>query len=114
MNFNDNAVNEVQKDLSTELENVKEDIKKYGVFSVLFNKLSQRRDLLQQKLDEIANKKGILTKEELYDAQILAATAKTQALKKENAKTIRNGLLYIGGFVAVIVGIWYFTIKKNN
>lgn len=113
MILNNSAVDEVQNDLSTELERIKDDIKKYGVLSVLFNKLSERRNLLQQKLDEIANKKGILTNEELYDAQILAATAKAQSLKNENKKTIRNGIIYISGFVVVIFGIWYFTIKKK-
>lgn len=113
MILNNSAVDKVQNDLSTELERIKDDIKKYGVLSVLFNKLSERRNLLQQKLDEIANKKGILTNEELYDAQILAATAKAQSLKNENKKTIRNGIIYISGFVVVIFGIWYFTIKKK-
>jgi hypothetical protein len=113
MQYQNNNVNEVTTDLSAELQNIKEDIKKYGVFSFLFKKLSERRDVLQNKLDEIANKKGILTKEELYDAQILAATSKAQALKNENKKTVRNGIMYISGFVVVIFGVWYFTIKKK-
>lgn len=114
MNYQDEKVNEVEYDLKTELERINSDIKKYGIFKVLVSQLVNRKDDIQRKLDEIANKKGILTNEELYDAQILAATAKAKALKNENKRTIINGLLYVGGFGVLIFGIWYFTIKKRN
>ena len=111
--YQDQRVNEVVESLKEQLTTIEQDIKRFGFLGALLVQVTKRKNLIQQKLDEIAAKKGILTNEELYDAQVLAASIKTEQLKAENKKTVRNAILIVSGFVVVISGIWYFTIKKK-
>ena len=93
-------------ELKSKLTEVKDKLKDEKVTSVVFTELSSNAKLLQSKLDELLNKKGLITQSDVNDAYTTLQEYKRREMeilsKKSNRKLIIYGALGILGIVVLV------------
>jgi hypothetical protein len=75
--------------------------------------LRDNRQKLQDILNGLFGKKGVVTPAETDSVLDSISDAKRARLQKDYAKTMRNAVIYLIGFGLVAAGI-YFYIKKRG
>ena len=102
----------VVKDLKLELERVKNDIANRGITNVGLDFLNTKKDVLQNKLNELLKKGGVITEEDYNDTYKIIRSKQENELKNLYKKANRRVVLFFGIAVATIVGIYLISKKK--
>jgi hypothetical protein len=103
---------EIVDKLRAELNNIKDKIKLGGLSKVAFDTLSQDAKKLQDKIDDILSKKGVLTQSDINDAYSIMQSIKRRELEDMSNKSKRNFYIYLGLGVLFAFGLYYY--NKNN
>jgi len=93
------VVNEI-KSLLTE---AKDKLKSDDLSSVVFTQVSNNAKLLQNKLDELLNKKGLYTQSDVNDAYLTIQEYKRKELELMSKKSKNKLILYSALGVLVVV-----------
>jgi len=99
--------------LKSELSIIKDDLKEKGISKQRFEMLTRSAKILQDKLDQIMSKKGVLTKDDIKDVYTTIQDTKRSDLAKMSVKSKRNFYLYLGIFVILGVAIYVYTKKSE-
>jgi len=102
----------VVKDLKLELEKVKNDIANRGITNVGIDFLNTKKDVLQNKLNELLKKGGVITEEDYNDTYKIIRSKEENELKNLYKKANRRVVLFFGIAIATIVGIYLISKKK--
>lgn len=102
----------VVKDLKLELEKVKNDIANRGITNVGLDFLNTKKDVLQNKLNELLKKGGVITEEDYNDTYKIIRSKEENELKNLYKKANRRVVLFFGIAIATIVGIYLISKKK--
>ena len=102
----------VVKDLKLELEKVKNDIANRGITNVGLDFLNTKKDVLQNKLNELLKKGGVITEEDYNDTYKIIRSKEENELKNLYKKANRRLVLFFGIAIATIVGIYLISKKK--
>lgn len=102
----------VVKDLKLELEKVKNDISNRGITNVGLDFLNTKKDILQNKLNELLKKGGVITEEDYNDTYKIIRSKEENELKNLYKKANRRLVLFFGIAIATIVGIYLISKKK--
>lgn len=102
----------VVKDLKLELEKVKNDIANRGITNVGIDFLNTKKDVLQNKLNELLKKGGVITEEDYNDTYKIIRSKEENELKNLYKKANRRIVLFFGIAIATIVGIYLISKKK--
>jgi len=101
----------VVTDLKKELEDIKNRIKSGGALPTAVEELKKRQDKIQNKLNEILKKGGLITEEDFNDAYNLIRNKERKELldlsKKASTRMIIFGVLLVGAVV-------YFIVNKRK
>ena len=93
-------------ELKSKLTEVKDRLKNEQVTSIVFNELSTNAKLLQNKLDELLNKKGLISQSDVNDAYATLQEFKRREMeilsKKSKNTLIIYGVLGVLGIVLLI------------
>ena len=103
---------EIVDKLKTELNTIKDKIKLGGLSNVAFDTLSQDAKKLQDKIDDILSKKGVLTQSDINDAYSTMQSVKRGELEDMSNKSKRKFYIYLGLGVLFAFGLYYY--NKNN
>ena len=96
-------------DLKTELQKIRENLKREGAFSVISDELKKRETDIQSKISEILKKGGIITEEDYNEAYNLIRTKSQKELIELNKKR-KTSMLVFG--IVVLGVVAYFITKK--
>ena len=99
-------------DLNKELERLKSEIKNRGVFGGAFEVLLEKSDLIQNKLEDLLKKGGLITEEDFNESYNLIRAKSQQELVDLRKKASKNFYLYLGGFIALGVVVYLLIRKK--
>ena len=102
----------VVKDLKLELEKVRNDIANRGITNVGIDFLNTKKDVLQNKLNELLKKGGVITEEDYNDTYKIIRSKEENELKNLYKKANRRVVLFFGIAIATIVGIYLISKKK--
>jgi hypothetical protein len=99
--------------LKSEINIIKDNLKEEGISTDKFDLLTKSAKILQDKLEQVMNKGGILTEKEKQDVYTTIQNTKRGDMAKMSAKSKRNLYLYLGIFVLVGVAIYVYTKKSE-
>jgi hypothetical protein len=95
-------------ELRSQLTSVKDRIKEEGVSKVVFDELTSSAKLLQNKLDELLAKGGVITQSDINDAYDVIKQAKRKELDNIDKKVRKKTIVYIGlGVLAIALLVMY-------
>ena len=104
---------EIVDKLRSELNTIKDKIKQGGLSNVAFDTLSQDAKKLQDKINDILSKNGVLTQSDINDAYAIMQSVKRGELENMSNKSKRNFYIYLGIGVLFAFGLYYYN-KKNK
>jgi hypothetical protein len=99
-------------ELRSQLTTIKDRIKEEGVSKVVFDELTSSAKLLQNKLDELLAKGGILNQSDIDDAYNVIKQAKKDELDIIDKKVKKKTLVYIGLGIVVVALLVMYSKKK--
>ena len=99
--------------IKSRLAEIKDKLKEEGVTAVIFGELSKNAKLLQDKLDELNKKRGLLTQSDVNDAYATLQEVKRNELEAESKKARNKMILYIAIGVAIVGGLVYYLKDKK-
>ena len=102
----------VVKDIKSEIEKIKKEIDARGATAVGVDFLQSKKDLLQNKLNELLKKGRLITEEDYNETYQIIRSKKEQELKTLYNKANKRVITFIGIAVLVYVGI-YLLVKKK-
>ena len=97
--------------LVAQLTDIKDKIKTRGLTETAFGELTNSAKTLQNKLDELLSKKGLLSQSDINDAYSLIQEQKRKELENMNREATKKTLIYIGVAVLVVGGLIYLRKK---
>lgn len=77
------------------------------------NTLKEIRENLKKKLNTLYNKQGVVTPQETDDILDLLGVSKKSRLEKDFYFGMKKSTIYLLGFIAIGVGIYYYTKKRG-
>jgi len=96
-------------DLKTELQKIRENLKREGALSVISDELKKRETSLQSKINDILKKGGIITEEDYNEAYNLIRSKNQKEMIDLNQKR-KTRMLVFG--ILVIGAVAYLLTKK--
>jgi hypothetical protein len=99
-------------EITSKLTDIKDKIKQSGITTTMFNELSSNAKILQGKLDELLQKKGLYTQSDINDAYDVLQEFKRKEMERESRKSINRAITYIL-IVGVVVGGLYLLSKRK-
>lgn len=97
--------------LVAQITNIKDKIKSKGLSQTAFEELTSSAKVLQDKVDELLNKKGLLTQSDINDAYTLIQEQKRKELENMSKKATKKTLAYMVIGV-LIIGTLVYLRKK--
>jgi hypothetical protein len=105
-------IENVIKDLNSEVTNIKDKLKE-GVDEVVFSQLTKNAKLLQDKIDKLLKKAGAISKDDVEDAYASLRKTKRDELEAMSRKANTRLIVSIVLIGLIVGGIYYFKKKKN-
>lgn len=102
----------VVQDLKLALDKVKSEIKSKGAVNVGVEFLEKKKDTLQEKLNDLLKKGGVITEEDYNDSYTLIRAKEEKELTDLYKKGNRRVLMVIGIAVLLSIGIYVITKRK--
>ena len=101
----------VVNDIKSLLTEAKDKLKNEQLSSVVFTQVSNNAKLLQSKLDELLNKKGLYTQSDVNDAYLTIQEYKRRELELMS-KTSKKKLIIYGAIGVVVIAILIKALNK--
>lgn len=95
------------------LTDIKDKINKGGVTTTVFGELSNNAKVIQDKLNEILQKKGVLTQSDINDAYVVLQEQQKKLLEQQSKKESSRLATYFVIGVLLIGGIYIYTKRKK-
>lgn len=102
----------VINDLNKELERVKIAIKNGGILGGSITILENKKVLIQDKLDDLLKKGGLITEEDYNESYYIIKAKEQKELDDLRKKAKTHLFIYIGIAILAITTLFY--IKKNE
>lgn len=102
----------VVEDLKVAINNVKAEIKTKGALGTGIDFLEQKKDLLQNKLNDLLKKGGIINEDDYNESYEMIRAREEKELKDLFKRGNRRVALFFGLAVAIAVGVYIYTKKK--
>jgi len=99
-------------DITSKLTDIKDKIKASGITTTAFNELTNNAKLLQSKLDELLQKKGLYSQSDINDAYSVLQDYKRKELEMENKKSMNRTIVYAVVIGLAIFGLYRYAKKK--
>ena len=99
-------------ELRAKLSDIKDKLKESNLTSVAFDELTSNAKLLQDKLNDLFQKKGFYTQSDLNDAYEVLKQAKRKELELMNKKANKTLIIYLSIFLGIGIGAYYLLKKK--
>lgn len=103
----------VIEQLYNKLTQIKDSIKEGSISQSLFDDLTTQGKLLQDKLNILLNKRGILTQSEVNDAYATLQEVRRKELEAMKKKAQNKAIMYVVIFSVVVAGA-YMLYKRNK
>lgn len=103
----------VINELKSTFTDIKDKLKKENVTKEVFDELTTNAKDIQDKINELLQKKGVLTQSDINDASILVQKQKRSELQSLNSNTNKNIIFYsllIGG---ILIGFYLYKKYKK-
>lgn len=101
------------EELKKELANIKESINKQGVAPTVLDQLTKRSKTIQDALNNILSKKGVLTDAEKQEAYNLLQKEKREQIEAMNKQAKKRFYIYVGSGV-LLIGLAVFLLRKKR
>ena len=101
-------------EISNELNNINDILKKGSNSEAKKESLVSYKDLLQKELDDLFNRKGVITPEETNKTLNKIKESKKARLESDFYSGIKNYSIIIGVFIAIGVGIYIYQKNKSK
>jgi hypothetical protein len=101
----------VVNDIKSLLTEAKDKLKNEQLSSVVFTQVSNNAKLLQSKLDELLNKKGLYTQSDVNDAYLTIQEYKRRELELMS-KTSKKKLIMYGAISVLVIAIIIKALNK--
>lgn len=99
-------------ELKIQINEIKDKIKQGELSNDVFDTLSMGAKVLQSKLDNLLNKKGLYTQSDVNDAYVSLQEVQRKTMELENVKSKYRLYIYLG--LAVIIGFGIYKFAKNR
>jgi hypothetical protein len=101
-------------EINNELNNINDILKKGSNSEAKKESLVSYKDLLQKELDDLFNRKGVITPEETNKTLNKIKESKKARLESDFYSGIKNYSIIIGVFIAIGVGIYIYQKNKSK
>jgi hypothetical protein len=101
-------------ELASKLTEIKDRIKGGTIDALVFEKLSNNAKTIQDKLNEMLQKKGFYTQSDINDAYATLQDIKRSELAEESKKAMKRLISYSGVGILVLLGIYIILKRKSN
>jgi hypothetical protein len=95
------------------LTDIKDKINKGGISSTVFGELSTNAKVIQDKLNEVLQKRGVLTQSDINDAYMVLQEQQKKILEQQSKKEASNVAIYVLLGVVLIGGIYIYSKRKK-
>jgi hypothetical protein len=102
----------VVQDLKVAINNINTEIKNSGVLNTSVQFLESKKDLLQNKLNELLKKGGVINEEDYNDSYTIIRAKEEKELTDLYKRGNRRVIMVIGGAVLLAIGIYIITKRK--
>lgn len=113
MTYTYEDVMKIVADLKNNLSDIKDTLKTGNISDDLFGVLSNKAKTVQDKLDILLNKKGVLTQTEIDEAYRVARETQKNELANASRKAMKKAIIYVGIVALIIGGLLYYKRKKG-
>jgi endonuclease III len=98
--------------LKAKLNELKDKIKDGGLHTTVYTEISNNAKLIQDKLNELLSKKGLLSQSDVNDAYSVIQDVKRSELESESNKSSKKLFIYAGLGILIIAGIMLYKKRK--
>jgi LPXTG-motif cell wall-anchored protein len=98
--------------LKAKLNELKDKIKEGGLHSAVYTEISNNAKLIQDKLNELLSKKGLLSQSDVNDAYSVIQDVKRSELESQSKKSSTKLLIYVGAAILIIGGVLFYKKRK--
>jgi hypothetical protein len=95
------------------LTDIKDKINKGGISSTVFGELSTNAKVIQDKLNEVLQKRGVLTQSDINDAYMVLQEQQKKMLEQQSKKEASRVAIYVLLGVILIGGIYIYSNRKK-
>lgn len=111
--MNDTNINpSIIDELRAKLSDIKDRLKESNLTSVAFDELTSNAKLIQDKLNDLFQKKGFISQSDIDDAYDVLKQAKKKELELMRNKANRRLIIYSALILGIGIGA-YFIFKKK-
>lgn len=98
--------------LKGKLSELKDKIKDGNLTTAIYNEVTSNAKLIQNKLNELLAKKGLISQSDVNDAYSVIQNVKRSELESQNKKSFNKIYIYTAIGVLIIAGVMLY--KKRN
>jgi hypothetical protein len=99
-------------EIRAKLSDIKDKLKESNLTSIAFDELTSNAKLLQDKLNDLLQKKGFVTQSDINDAYEVLKQAKKKELELMRKKANKKLIIYSSIILGIGIGA-YFIFKKK-
>jgi hypothetical protein len=104
----------VVDELMSKLTEIKDRIKSGTIDALVFEKLSLNAKAIQDKLNELVQKKGFYTQSDINDAYATLQEVKRRELEEQSDKSMKRLINYTAIGLVVLIGLYVILKPKSN
>lgn len=98
--------------LKAKLNELKDKIKDGNLTTAIYDGITGNAKLIQNKLNELLAKKGLLSQSDVNDAYSVIQDVKRSELESESKKSSTKLFIYVGAAILIIGGIILYKKRK--
>lgn len=102
----------VMSNLKDELRNIRSSIKSEGIFSTSLDFLKSKEKLIQDKLNDIMKKGGVVTEDDYNDTFNLIRAKSEKEILNLKKRAVTDLYVFVG--IAIAVGVTIYLLLKND
>jgi len=100
-------------EINIELKNINDSLYKGGTNEAKKTAIQSSKDVLQGVLNDLFNRRGVITPEETNKALSAIKEAKKARLQSDFYSSIKTSTIVLVGFIGVAIGIYFYTKNKK-
>jgi hypothetical protein len=94
--------------LKGKLSELKDKIKDGNLTTAIYDEVTSNAKLIQDKLNELLAKKGLLSQSDVNDAYSVIQDVKRSELQNDNKKSSKKLYIYVGVVILIISGVMLY------
>jgi hypothetical protein len=110
--MSETTIPSVFDEIRAKLSDIKDKLKESNLTSIAFDELTSNAKLLQDKLNDLLQKKGFVTQSDINDAYEVLKQAKKKELELMRKKANKKLIIYSSIILGIGIGA-YFIFKKK-